>query len=73
MKKKISITSFLLVVSLWVAAQAPAHVPYGKPEPVDFTPLNIILFFCISTKGIKRKVGKNKNLKIVCSFQWKKT
>ncbi len=47
MKKKISITSFLLVVSLWVAAQAPAHVPYGKPEPVDFTPLNIILLIVL--------------------------
>ena len=47
MKKKVSITSFLLVVSLWAAAQAPAHVPYGKPEPVDFTPLNIILLIVL--------------------------
>lgn len=47
MKKKISITSFLLAVSLWVAAQAPGHVPYGKPEPVEFTTLNIVLLIIL--------------------------
>lgn len=47
MHKRISITSFLLILSISVAAQAPGHVPYGKPEPVEFTPLNIILLIVL--------------------------
>lgn len=47
MKKKFSIFSFLLVFSIWAAAQAPGHVPYGKPEPVVFTPLNIVLLIVL--------------------------
>lgn len=47
MKKKISITTFLLAISIWIMAQAPGHVPYGTPEPVEFTTLNIILLIII--------------------------
>ena len=47
MKKKISFTSFLLAISIWVVAQAPGHVPYGTPEPVEFTTLNIILLIIL--------------------------
>lgn len=47
MIKKFFLSSVLLVLSVWAMAQAPGHVPYGKPEEVVFSPLNIILLIIV--------------------------
>lgn len=38
------LTSFFFIVS---QAQKPFLIPSGDPEPVEFTPLNIILYIVI--------------------------
>lgn len=47
MKQKLTMLFISLVPGFAAPAQAPSGVPYGNPEPVEFTPGNIIIFVVI--------------------------
>ncbi len=47
MIKKVLLTINFLILFLYIFSQAPGHVPYGKPEPVDFDLFNIILLIVL--------------------------
>jgi len=45
--KKSGIFTFLLFVTALAIAQAPSGVPYGKSEPLELNPANIIVFIVL--------------------------
>lgn len=44
MIKKAILSLYFAILFFYGYSQAPGHVPYGEPEPVEFNLFNIILF-----------------------------
>jgi len=63
MLRKQTILLFFLVLWTFVKAQAPDIIPYGEPEPLEFTLTNIIVFIVIPVLIIIAYIFYRKNRK----------